>query len=124
MLLALWSPTTGVADVKHPLEPQDLSSPRATLNTFLTTGDAFSNLLRDEYWRAPSRAVVDHISDFDVELQRMLDSSEIPPAARFELGRDGIHYLYDVLSRIELPPETDRNGRRHRPALDTAAQKG
>jgi hypothetical protein len=41
MLLALWSPVAGVADAGHPLEPRDLSSPRATLNSFLTTGDAF-----------------------------------------------------------------------------------
>ena len=33
--------------------------------------------------------------------------SGIPPAARFQLGRDGIVYLYEVLSRIELPPEAD-----------------
>jgi MscS family membrane protein len=77
------------------------------LNTFLTTGDAFYNLLREEYWHAPSRAAVDRIADFDAELERMLDLSEIPPAARFELGRDGIHYLYEVLSRIELPAEAD-----------------
>jgi MscS family membrane protein len=77
------------------------------LNTFLTTGDVFSQLLRDEYWHAPSRAVVDRISDFEVELERTLELSEIPPAARFELGRDGVHYLYDVLSRVELPPEAD-----------------
>jgi MscS family membrane protein len=107
MLLALLPPTAGVTDDRHPLEPQDLSSPRATLNTFLTTGDVFSQLLRDEYWHAPSRAVVDRITYFEAELERTLDLSDIPPAARFELGRDGVHYLYDVLSRIEIPPELD-----------------
>ena len=40
MLFALWLPIVGVADARHPLEPLDLSSPRATLNSFLTTGDA------------------------------------------------------------------------------------
>ena len=29
---ALWSPVAGVADTGHPLEPLDLSSPRATLD--------------------------------------------------------------------------------------------
>jgi hypothetical protein len=107
MLLALWSPTAALANDKHPLEPQDLSSPKATLNTFLKTGDLLYRLLRDEYWHAPSRAVVDRLGDYDAELERMLDLSGIPPAARFELGRDGIHYLYEVLSRIELPAEAD-----------------
>ena len=107
MLLALGLPTAGAADAMHPLEPLDLSSPRATLNTFLTRFDALYNLLRDEYWHAPSRAAVDRINDFGADLQHTLDLSGIPPAARYELARDGGHYLYDVLSRIELPPEAD-----------------
>jgi MscS family membrane protein len=107
ILLALWSPIAGAADAGYPLEPQDLSSPRATLNTFLTTGDAFFQLLRDEYWQAPSRAAADRLHDFNTRLERTFDLSEIPPAARFELGRDGIVYLYEVLSRIELPPAAD-----------------
>ena len=70
LLLALWSPVAGVADAGHPLEPLDLSSPRATLNSFLTTGDAFFHLLRDDYWHTPSRAVVDRIGDFNTKLER------------------------------------------------------
>jgi MscS family membrane protein len=107
MLLALWSPVAGVADTGHPLEPLDLSSPRATLNTFLTTGDAFFHLLSDEYWHAPSRAAAERQADATARLEHALDLSGIPPAARFELGRDGVVYLYEVLSRIELPPEAD-----------------
>jgi MscS family membrane protein len=107
MLLVLWAPTAALAVAKHPLEPPDLSSPKATLNTFLTTGDLLYSVLRDEYWYTPSRAVVDRLSDFDDELQRMLDLSGIPPAARYQLGKDGIFYLYEVLSRIELPAEAD-----------------
>jgi MscS family membrane protein len=110
MLLALWLPVAGVADDSHPLEPLDLSSPRATLNSFLTTGDAFFHLLSDVYWQAPSRETVDRVHDFNVELGRMFDLSKVPPAARFELGRDGFIYLYEVLSRIELPPEADIPG--------------
>ena len=72
LLLALWSPVAGVADAGHPLEPLDLSSPRATLNSFLTTGDAFFVLIRDEYWHTPSRAVVDRISDFNAGLEYRL----------------------------------------------------
>jgi MscS family membrane protein len=107
MLLALWAPTAGMASTEHPLEPQDLSSPRATLNSFLTTGDALFHLMREEYWHAPSQAVFDRLNDLETKLERALDLSEIPPAARFEVGRDGIIYLYEVLSRVELPPEAD-----------------
>jgi MscS family membrane protein len=107
ILLALWSPIAAMADAGHPLEPLDLSSPRATLNSFLTMGDAAYHLLSDEYWQAPSRAVTDRVRDFSVRLESMLDLSGVPPAIRFDLGRDGIVYLYEVLSRIELPPEAD-----------------
>ena len=48
--LALLAPSVALADAEHPLEPLDLSSPRATLHSFLMTGDAFFRLLRDEYW--------------------------------------------------------------------------
>ena len=107
MLLVLGSPDTGVADDVHPLEPPDLSSPRATLNTFLTTGDGFLQHVRDEHWQTPSRAAVDSLYDVSARFERMLDLSGVPPAVRFELGRDGIIYLHEVLSRIELPPEAD-----------------
>jgi MscS family membrane protein len=105
--LALWSPVAGAADAKYPLEPLDLSSPRATLNSFLTTGDAYLRLLNDEYWETPSRAVAARLHEMGVKAERTLDLSEAPPAARFEMGRDETIYLYEVLSRIELPPETD-----------------
>jgi MscS family membrane protein len=105
--MVLWSPIAGMADAGHPLEPLDLSSPKATLNSFLTAGDTFFQLLRDEYWGAPSRAVADRAIAFNTELERTLDLSEVPPAARFDLGRDGVIYLYEVLSRIELPPAAD-----------------
>ena len=70
-------------------------------------GRCLHSLLRDEYWHAPSRAVLNRLGDLEAGLERMLDLSEIPPAARYQLGRDGNVYLYDVLSRIELPPTTD-----------------
>jgi hypothetical protein len=41
-------PCMAMAAAGHPLEPLDLSSPRATLNSFLKTGDAFFRVLRDE----------------------------------------------------------------------------
>jgi MscS family membrane protein len=108
MLLALWSTIAELANARHPLEPLDLSSPRATLNSFLTTGDTSYQQIRDEYWEAaPTRAADDHLYAINDSLQRMFDLSGIPPAARFDLGRDGIVYLYEVLSRIELPPEAD-----------------
>ena len=107
MLLTLHSPVTAMADESHPLEPLDLSSPRATLKSLLTTGDAMLLVLRDEYWDDPSPAVTARLVELAAEAERTLDLSAISPAARFEMGRDGVTYLYEVLSRIELPPEMD-----------------
>ena len=107
LLLVLWSAVTSAADASHPLEPLDLSSPRATLNSLLTTGDAYFRLASDEYWRTPSRAIADRLHVMGIEAERTLDLSEVPPAARFEIGRDAMIYLYEVLSRIELPPTAD-----------------
>jgi MscS family membrane protein len=103
--LSLLVPYVSAADADHPLEPLDLSSPRATLNSFLETGDAYFRLLREEYWNTPSRALLERLHGMGTEAERALDLSEVPPAARYEIGRDAAVFLYEVLSRIELPPE-------------------
>ena len=107
LLLALCSSVANAADARHPLEPLDLSSPRATLNSLLTSGDAYFRLISDEYWENPSRALAARLHELATEAERTLDLSEVPPAARFEIGRDAVVYLYEVLSRIELPPEAE-----------------
>jgi MscS family membrane protein len=96
-----------MADSKHPLEPLDMSSPRATLNNFLTTGDALFKYVHEEYWGNTNSVAEDRLHNFNTTLDRMFDLREIAPAARYDLGRDGSVYLLEVLSRIELPPEAD-----------------
>ena len=65
LLLMLWSPFNVPADSLHPLEPLDLSSPRATLNSFLKMGDATYQLISDELWQTPSRADSDRLIALD-----------------------------------------------------------
>ena len=105
VLLLLGFPTMSTADAGHPLEPLDFSSPRATLNTFLTTGDGALSFLRDHHWDAPTRESTDRLKDFLADMESALDLSKTPPAARWDVGRDSVFYLYEVLSRIELPSE-------------------
>ena len=111
LLLALCLPFAAAAaaadDASHPLEPLDLSSPRATLNSLLTTADSYFRLASEEYWNTPSRAIADRLHEIGIKAEQTIDLSEVPPAARFEIGRDAIIYLYEVLSRIELPPMVD-----------------
>jgi MscS family membrane protein len=107
MQLALWLPVMALASADYPLEPLDLSSPRATLRSFLNTGDAFFRLLRDEYWDSSNRAVAERMNELGAKAESTLDLSKLPPAARYLMGKDGAIYLYEVLSRIKLPPEAD-----------------
>jgi len=106
-LFTLWSSGGEAADTRPPLEPPDVSSPRATLKTFLAAGDDYLRLVSEEYWASPTRAGAARLHELAVTAEYTLDLSNTPPAARFQMGRDEAVYLYEVLSRIELPPETD-----------------
>jgi len=106
MSLMLWASFTVLAGVQ-PLEPMDLSSPRATLQSFFSSGDALLHLVRHEHWDASSRTAAKRLKHYESEMERTLDLSQLPPAARFDVGRDVLVYLYEVLSRVELPAEAD-----------------
>jgi len=108
--LLLGFPAILIADAEHPLEPLDFSSPRATLNNFLATGDRALSFLRDHHWDAPTRESTDRLKAFLADMENALDLSETPPAARWDVGRDAVFYLYEVLSRIELPSDANIPG--------------
>ena len=104
LLLLLSTGLVSAADSGHPLEPIDLSSPRATLQSFLASGDDILTQVRGKHWDNPSRSTAVQLMELVSRAEQTLDLSKIPPAGRFERGRDSIFYLYDVLARIELPP--------------------
>lgn len=91
-------------DQEHPLKPPDRSSPRATLKTFLDSGDEFGAFLAREYLTSPSRAKFDRAVLLGGKAVQCLDLSAMPPADRSEEGRAAALALYEVLSRISLPP--------------------
>ena len=104
LILVWWTTLTAIAGTDaHPLEPMDLSSPRATLKSFFSAGDALLRLVRHEHWDSPSRSVAKRIRQAESDMERTLDLSQVPPAARFDVSRDAFVYLYEVLSRIDLP---------------------
>ena len=105
------APALSAVSAEHPLEPVDTSSPRATLTSFLANVDSVMKALGGEYRDAPS---------YELALRNMvpveralatLDLSETAPATRVEQGLDAGTYLYEVLSRIELPPPDDIPGK-------------
>ena len=91
-------------DQLHPLKPTDLSSPRATLNTFLDAGDAVGAYLARDYLPSPSRAKFDHLFLLAQTVIKCLDLTEVAPAARIKTGPSSAAALYETLSRIQLPP--------------------
>ena len=102
-LIFATTPAAGAGD-PNPLEPVDTSSPRATLTGFLTELDQVWALFRDEYWNAPGKELETEIFLGAARVLRTLDLSEFPPSTRIEEGYDAGTFLYETLSRIELPP--------------------
>ncbi len=87
------------------LQPIDTSSPRSTLTGFLDNGDTVGRFYRDVYHDAPTFANLRHLVQIRLRgAYRVLDLSETPPALRDRVALDASVHLYEVLSRIELPP--------------------
>ena len=94
-------------DPKHPLEPLDTQSPRATLTGFLATMDEALRLTRDDFltsWTTDERARR-QLKELFAKAYRAFDVSRVPPEARSEVSGDAALHLYDVLARVEVPPE-------------------
>ena len=89
---------------ESPLKPPDRSSPRATLRTFLDACDAIAAFIAHEYIPAPSRAKFGQMVELSAVPVETLDVAALPPAARLKGSRAAAMSLYEVLSRIELPP--------------------
>ena len=88
---------------EHPLEPPITSSPRETLRTFLTSSEEMWALVRDEGVGRRSQEGLQKVMELDKRIEGTLDLSEVAPEARNETAADATLYLYEVLTRIELP---------------------
>ncbi|WP_345552016.1 mechanosensitive ion channel family protein [Microbulbifer aestuariivivens] len=89
---------------EHPLSPLQHDTPRATIQSFLAETDSIAELVVEQFWDEPAQEVALEVRRRMQKVMQLLDLSEIPPAAREEMGSDAMIYLYEVLSRIELPP--------------------
>jgi MscS family membrane protein len=90
-----------LAQDRHPLEPLDVSSPRATYESFVSA----MREIEDAYLSYRAAKSVDGAGDIRASLLRaraLFDLSEVPPATRAEVGSASVGYLFDVLLR--LPP--------------------
>jgi len=105
ILALLVTPTRAAAESTYPLEPLDTSSPRATLSNFLKTFDEAIRFYRDVYRNNPGRVNHSRFRSILYKASRALDLSKVSAAARKQEAVDSIGLLYDILSKIELPPE-------------------
>ena len=91
----------------YPLQPPDRSSPRATLQTFLDSGDALGAFLAREYLPDPTRAKFQRLVTLGAAPLECLDLREMPLASRLKASRAAAVALYETLSRIPLPAVED-----------------
>ena len=101
-LLAFLVPRA-VVGAPPPLQPLDTSSPRATLRQFLEAADEIGRVARI-YRESPSR---EHFLELAMSFQPprgCFDLSGVAETARREQSGEAIVLLWEVLSRVELPP--------------------
>ncbi|HTR56556.1 MAG TPA: mechanosensitive ion channel family protein [Casimicrobiaceae bacterium] len=103
-IAVLLGTTIAFGQQAQPLKPADRSSPRAALQTFLDAGDAFGEFAAKDYLPSPSRSKFARLELLGAKRNQGLDLSEVPPAARAKTGYAAANALYEVLSRIPLPP--------------------
>ena len=103
-----------VIAAENPLQPPDLSSPRATLRTLLTQSDGFFILIADVLGRyarshelydgAGMRRILAASAAAEARFRPAMDLSGIPPVLRQTFGIERAVQLMEVLNRIDLPP--------------------
>lgn len=95
-LCFFWINGAEAATDLHPLAPPDVSSPRATLKTFLeTVNDAVQS------YKGGNKKKADDLVDRATEC---LNLEKEPPALRHVIGFYTMLYLKETLDRLELPP--------------------
>lgn len=99
--LLLLAPLSRAQD--NPLQPPDRSSPRAALQTFLRSADDLGEMIATDYRPHPSSQRFARVADLLESASQALDLSEVPAAARTRRAANTMA-LYEVLSRIPLPP--------------------
>ncbi len=98
-------PAPGAAEDRHPLEPLDTSSPGETIYGFLEAVDDIVRSIKVGTWSKPSfRDYLRRQSQVN-RAMRALDLQEIAPASRPQVAQAAGVYLYEILTRIELPPK-------------------
>jgi len=90
------------AEDRHPLEPADTSSPRATLHSFIDSCNVVYRAIQAMERGDPRIKRYEHVVD---RILRCLDLSQQPAYMREYIGGETAVCLKEILDRIELPPD-------------------
>jgi len=104
LLLALAFPVLGNEE-EHPLLPADISSPRATLNSFMESCETAYHLLKTEGRDMADAKARIEIREAIRNLKHCMDLSEIAEFRRENSAKEAAVALKEVLDRIEVPKE-------------------
>ena len=94
--------TAGTATARHPLEPMDTSSPRATIESFYTLTDLTSAFYFD-FRDSPSPATQAALWQTSEQAGRLFDLSKVPPAVQRKVADESFYLLWEVIARLEMP---------------------
>jgi len=101
LLLILLLSAPASASNLFPLEPPDTSSPRATLESFLTyTDKLYAAALESDDDVALER-------EFMQRAERCFDLSQVPPTLRAEVAVESVLMLREIFDRMQLPAMDD-----------------
>ncbi len=108
LYLTLWLlisvPVLG-AESEHPLLPADISSPRATLNSFMENCEKAYRLLQEQGRDTDDEQAQSEIHEIIRNIAHCMDLSEIAEFRRESSAKEAAVALKEVLDRIELPKE-------------------
>ncbi len=103
LLLVVVASTAGA---RQPLEPVDTSSPRATVQSFLTLTEEAAGIY-NAYRDTPNPETQDAFWLIVDKAGRLLDLSRVPPAAQRKIADETFYLLWEVIGRVELPDLTE-----------------
>lgn len=102
LCLALGIASEAMAQTNRPLAPLDVSSPAATVESFLDQARNIEGAFL-AYRAAPHHARARAFNDMVARAATLFDTSNVPPAFREEVADAAFGFLFDILLR--LPPQ-------------------
>ena len=95
------------AEDEYPLKPADVSSPRATLSSFMDSCTTAFNILQKEGRELENLDSKEEVLRAVRGIQRCMDTRLIADFRRDNITKEAAVALKEVLDRIELPKERD-----------------